>query len=332
MTVTHAVEKFWYSRSWLTLLVWPLQLPLLLLVLLKRLAYRYNLLASNRFNKPVLVVGNLSVGGTGKTPFIASLVKHFSQQGVSVGIVSRGYKSTVSSFPHQVSDQDNATTVGDEAFMQYKNLKVPIVISPARSNAVDYLLKNNQVDLIISDDGLQHYQMGRAIEVVLFDGARQFGNKMILPFGPLREPLGRLKSVDFVIQNGNQPTEFTHDKSTLVETALVNLKSGESKPLEFLASQEVVAVAGIGNPQRFFDSLSKFAKINSTSVFPDHHKFSLADFNHIHEDKVVVMTEKDAVKCTTFAKKNWYYLSVSMDIPTSLLQRINKKILDVTPK
>ena len=283
-------------------------------------------LKSESFNKPIIVVGNLSVGGTGKTPFISSLVEYLKSRQFSVGIVSRGYGANIKIFPHQISPDDTAEAVGDEPLMQARKLNVPIVISPNRAQAVNYLLSKNNVDVVISDDGLQHYAMSRDIEIVLFDGAREFGNRLILPFGPLREPVSRLKSVDFVVQNGTQNSFPVKYKSQLIEVALVNIASQEERPLDYLSEHEVVAVAGIGNPQRFFSSLEKFVAIKSKSIYPDHHAFQLKDFDHIHEDKLVVMTEKDAVKCEAFAKKNWFYLKIRMEVESSLFSEIEKSI------
>lgn len=288
--------------------------------------YKFGLIRANSFKRPLIVVGNLSVGGTGKTPFISSLTRYLLNQNLSVGIVSRGYKATLTSFPHQVSNVDSAFGVGDEAFMLYQALRVPVVISPKRSDAVNYLLDNNQVDVVISDDGLQHYSMNREIEIVLFDGARQFGNKLILPFGPLREPISRLRSVDYVVQNGTQENKYTQHNAKIAEISLVNVSTKEEKPLDYLSKEEVVAVAGIGNPNRFFASLENYVAIKSKLVFPDHHAFELKDFDRIHEDKLVVMTEKDAVKCQKFAKKNWFYLRVEMRIENALLVDIVSKV------
>lgn len=324
------IQSVWYTRSPLAWLLWPLSIPFLLIVMAKRAAYRLGWLSVHTFDKPLVVVGNLSVGGTGKTPFITSLVTFLVSKNMSVGLVSRGYKASIKSFPHQLSNEDTALTVGDESFMQYRKLNVPIVISPNRAQAVEYLLSNNQVDVVISDDGLQHYSMGRDVEVVLFDEIRQFGNQLILPFGPLREPVVRLNSVDYVIQNGGQETNYTKHKVELIEISLVNINSGEEKPLNYLNEQEVVAVAGIGNPNRFFESLEKYVTIKSKTVYPDHYVYKIDDFDRIHEDKLVVMTEKDAVKCEVFAKKNWFYLKVEMDIEDSLLSEVEKQIRNLS--
>ena len=323
------IQSVWYSRSRLTWILWPLSLPFLLLVLAKRAWYQLEIFKGPSFNKPIVVVGNLSVGGTGKTPFITSLASYLSSKNMSVGLVSRGYKADIKNFPHQVTEEDTAFSVGDESFMQFRKLSLPIVIAPKRADAVKYLLENNQVDVVISDDGLQHYSMERDLEIALFDGARQFGNKLILPFGPLREPITRLHSVDYVAQNGEQENKFTQHKVKLVEVSLVNISTKEEKQLNYLSEQEVVAIAGIGNPERFFASLEKFVTIKSKTVYPDHHAFSLRDFDHVHEDKLVVMTEKDAVKCESFAKKNWYFLKVEMQVESALLEQIEQSIISL---
>jgi tetraacyldisaccharide 4'-kinase len=320
------VERFWYSQSPLIWLFWPLHLPFLALVSLKRAFYQYGVLKAQSFDKPVLVVGNLSIGGTGKTPFIVELVEMLAEKGIRVGIVSRGYKSSLSIFPHQVAEKDTAELVGDEPYMLYKKLAVPVVISPKRTEAVALLIQNNNVDIVISDDGMQHYAMGRDIEVLLFDGTRQFGNQLILPFGPLREPFSRLKSVDLVVQNGDQRNSYRAQKTTVKALSLVHIETKQERELDYLKQQEVVAIAGIGNPSRFFSSLEKIVQIKSKTIYPDHHPFSINDFDNVHEDKIVVMTEKDAVKCQSFAKKNWYYLKVKMVFEPSLTSQLEKLI------
>ncbi|MDQ7049785.1 MAG: tetraacyldisaccharide 4'-kinase [Enterobacterales bacterium] len=317
MSLQTSIEKIWYSGSpWLTLLK-PLSLVFYLIVQSKRSLYLNGLFKTYRFEKPVLVVGNINVGGTGKTPFIAHLVNRLQQHGIKVGIVSRGYKSQQEQLPHQVTDEDTATLVGDEALMQFKQLNIPVVIDANRSRAVEYLLKNNSVDLVISDDGLQHYAMSRDIEVVLVDGERQFGNQMILPFGPLREPVSRLESVDFVIQNGAQPAQYANWKFDLEAVTFVHLNSGKEFPLTQFKNIPVQAVAAIGNPQRFYTLLAKYCKIKATKNMPDHHLFSAQDFDY-SKDGIVIMTQKDAVKCNHFSKDNWYYLKIRLKLEQSL--------------
>ena len=240
--------------------------------------------------------------------------------------MSRGYQAECTNFPHQVTDTDSAVFVGDEAYMQFNRIGVPTVIDPNRSRAIDYLLCNNQVDLVISDDGLQHYKMGRKIEVVMFDGERQFGNRLILPFGPLREPVSRLKTVDFVIENGDEKNPFTNNKTIINPISFVNLLTKQELTLEEFENTSVNAVAAIGNPRRFFKTLGKLAKVNTELVYEDHHSFSASDFESLNPQEIVVMTEKDASKCYPFAKENWYFLKIEMSIEEHLLEQIKDKL------
>jgi len=333
------IEKVWYSQSRYIWLLWPFSFFFYLIVQTKRFLYKRNILSSQKFSVPVIVIGNITVGGTGKTPFIHQLIKHLNTKGYKVGIVSRGYKAECQVFPHQLSDEDDANLVGDEALMQYRSLNhlckiaTPIVIDPNRSRAVTHLINNNDIDLVISDDGLQHYAMSRDSEIVLFDFKRSFGNKFILPFGPLREPVSRLKSVDLVVQNGSKETSYTDCHAQLVASEFIHLKTGESFPLDFFRkkNKSVNATAAIGHPQRFFETLSELVNIDDTRSFIDHHSFIEKDFIS-YSDKLVVMTEKDAVKCMPFAKDNWYYLKVEMKYNKDLVSKLDSLISNLFPK
>jgi len=328
------IENIWYSKSKLKWLLWPLHLIFYFIVWFKRFLYQSNVISSQIFSKPVIVVGNLTIGGTGKTPFISQLTKICFDKGIKVGIVSRGYHAKTTKFPHQVSDIDDALSVGDEAYMQFKKLKgfnIPLVIDPDRARGVNYLINNNQIDLIISDDGLQHYNMSRDIEILLFDQQRQFGNQLVLPFGPLREPMSRLKSVDLLVQNGNSNNPFSKNSVILNTTEFVNIKTGKKYSTDLFSKQQqkVNAVAAIGNPKRFLDSLRSVAEVKNIKWLIDHHQFQTNDFNEFN-DQVIVMTEKDAVKCYQFAKEHWYYLAVEMEFNQPLCEELDGLIKKLT--
>ena len=335
MSNQHIIEKLWYSRSRLGWFFWPFHLFFRMIVVFKRYLYSLNIFSKNKFSKPVLVVGNITIGGTGKTPFINQFIKLLNKHDIRVGLVSRGYGADLKDFPHAITSTDSARRVGDEAYMQFQdlnvcsNLNIPIVISPNRSEAVDYITNNSKVDLIISDDGLQHYKMSRDYEILLFDGSRLFGNQLVLPFGPLREPMSRLKSIGLLIQNGGTKTTFSDNVVTLNSNCFVNLKTKEEFSLESFSTKSVHAVAGIGNPQRFYDSLSTICKIKTQKSFADHYQFKKCDFSEYGDD-TVIMTEKDATKCYSFAEDNWYYLKVEMDFGEKLseiLVRTTRKII-----
>lgn len=255
---------------------------------------------------PIIVVGNLSVGGVGKTPLVIELAKRFHAKGLRVGIVSRGYGATMTDFPYEIQLDDDANKVGDEPLLIAQKTNCPVVIAPQRTQAVTYLLEKKNCQIIISDDGLQHYRMGRSIEIAVIDGMRGLGNGWCLPAGPLRESEKRLKEVDFVIVNeGSWPN--AHPMTLKVGKITHFVTKKEINP-ELLLAQKFAAVAGIGNPQRFYSSLERLGiKFNAYS-YPDHYQFKADDLNY--DKSLVIMTEKDAVKCHSFQSDNMYYLPV----------------------
>lgn len=306
--------KLWYGKKSMRWLLWPLSLVYQLVTWLRCLYLkRFNEMT---FNVPIIVVGNLTVGGVGKTPLVIELARVLKTHNLRVGIVSRGYGASVKSFPHDVCVTDNAKLVGDEPLLLAIKTGCPVVIAPKRVSAVQYLLDKYQTDIIISDDGLQHYAMGRSIEVVVIDGVRGFGNGLCLPAGPLRESTRRLQDVDFVIVNGDSSKTFP--KSTyrmdLVPESLIKLTSKESVPWNSL-QQPVAAIAGIGNPERFFNMLETLGITFKPYSFPDHYTFKPNDLLKIESN--IVMTEKDAVKCAAFATETMYCIPVEARLSES---------------
>ncbi|GAB4221752.1 MAG: tetraacyldisaccharide 4'-kinase [Francisella sp.] len=275
---------------------------------------------------PVIVVGNISVGGTGKTPVVRMLAEQYLAQGKNVAIISRGYGAKAKNYPFEITKNTKVGECGDEPAMLFDALqgKVPIIISPERVKAVKYIEKKiPNIDLIISDDGLQHYKLARDKEIVIIDAIRMFGNKLCLPAGPLREPINRLKQVDQIIVIGKCSEE---DKNFLqkyknvkyaqiLATEFVNLVTKEKVAKNNFANKDVIAIAGIGNPTKFFTTLEENSiNIIAKKVFKDHHTFTYRDFKNIDDSKTLVMTYKDAIKCKSFAKKNWWYLDIELDI------------------
>ena len=209
---------------------------------------------------PVIVVGNLTVGGTGKTPFVVSLVKHLKNIGYSPGVISRGYGGNADSYPLDVSDSIGSYMSGDEPYLIRRRTSVPVVVDPDRVQAAKALLANHQVDLIISDDGLQHYRLRRDVEILIVDGERGFGNGFCLPAGPLREPISRLQTIDLVLVNGpNFNESIPFDKKAfnfdVVPIRLVNLGSGEEREVDALKGVQLTAIAALGNANRFWATL-----------------------------------------------------------------------------
>lgn len=259
---------------------------------------------------PVIVVGNLTVGGTGKTPMILWLIGHLRARGLRVGVVSRGYGATPPSLPWRVRATDTAAVAGDEPLLIVQRTGVALVTDPDRGRAVERLLAEERLDVILSDDGLQHYRLARDLELVMVDAARGFGNGRCLPAGPLREPLERLAEVDAVIHNGAAVDPADGFGLTLQPSALINLRSGEPRPLDFFPpGQRLHALAGIGNPGRFFATLEGLHWQPLPHAFADHATYSAAELAFTPA-LPLVMTEKDAVKCRSFAAADWWYLAV----------------------
>ncbi len=297
------VETLWYKPHPLRWLLWPLSLIYRLISHLRRFFYR--IFSRHNAQIPVIVVGNISVGGVGKTPMVIALAQAMTERGLKAGIVSRGYKAEIKKFPYLVSQQDTAREVGDEPLLMARKTACPVVIAPKRMQAVRYLREQCQVDVIISDDGLQHYAMDRAIEIVVIDGTRGLGNGYCLPAGPLRETKSRLQEVDFIVVNeGHWPGAYP---MALQPGPFIHLKTGQAIALKHF-STPVAAVAGIGNPERFFSSLKQLGIHFLPYPYADHYHYKSVDMRFKESD--IVMTEKDAVKCHAFASDNMFYLPV----------------------
>lgn len=255
---------------------------------------------------PLIVVGNLTVGGAGKTPLVIELARKIEQKGLKVGIVSRGYGSTLKFYPYEVQLDDDAQRVGDEPLMIAQKTRCPVIIAPKRVAAVRYLLQKHQCQIIISDDGLQHYRMGRAIEIVVIDGKRGLGNGHCLPAGPLRETAKRLHTADFIVVNeGSWENAYS---MCMIPGKVINLATEKEIDPNLLQKNRVAAVAGIGNPQRFYSTLSQLGIEFNPYYYPDHYPFECKDFNF--SEPLIIMTEKDAVKCRSFNSDKMYYLPV----------------------
>ena len=254
---------------------------------------------------PLIVVGNITMGGVGKTPLVIELAKKIQQRGLTAAIVSRGYGAKIKSFPYEVQPNDSADQVGDEPLMMAQKTNCPVVIAPKRTEAILYLLKHHKVQVIISDDGLQHYRMGRSIEIAVIDGVRGLGNKQCLPAGPLREPAARLNEVDLIVVNEGI-WENAHSMH-LIPGKIKKLATFEEVESGVLKGK-AAAVAAIGNPQRFYSTLRQLGIEFNTYSYPDHYQFKPYDFNY--SENWVIMTEKDAVKCRTFVSDKLFCLPV----------------------
>ncbi|GAA3591607.1 tetraacyldisaccharide 4'-kinase [Gibbsiella greigii] len=319
------IERIWSGGSLLYLLLLPLSWLYGLVSGLIRLSYRLGLRKSWRAPVPVIVVGNLTAGGNGKTPVVIWLVEQLQRRGYRAGVVSRGYGGKSASYPLLLDSATTTAQAGDEPVLIYQRTGAPVAVAPKRVAAVQALVQQHALDVVITDDGLQHYALQRDFEVVVIDGVRRFGNGWWLPAGPMRERAARLNSVDVCIANGGVAQEGEIAMKLQAQDA-VNLLSGERCPVAELP--EVVAMAGIGHPPRFFATLEKQGVEMVREVpFADHQAYSLPQLAAlVQPQQTLLMTEKDAVKCRAFAQPNWWYLPVDAQLPQQqaeqLLQRI----------
>ena len=309
-------QGFAWTRSFLPL-SW------LFSYLAKRSKQKY--LAKKRWQPPVpvLVVGNISVGGTGKTPVVAALVEGLRQRGWQPGVISRGFGTKNADYPLVVTTDSKASEMGDEPVMLVRQLQVPLAVDPDRVQAAQYLCKHFPCDIIIADDGLQHYNLQRHIELLVMDGERLLGNELCLPAGPLREAPERMNSVDQILVNG-EPRQPVNSK---VPCGSFYLTPASLKPVGKAAdglapkAGKVHAVAGIGNPGRFFKTLDDLGFDVIPHAFADHHAFTREDID-FDDSLPVLMTAKDAVKCQPFADPRHWYLPVTADLPEGTLDHI----------
>lgn len=310
MSWAERLVNAWYQGHPALCLLRPLEWLYRAVVRRKRRRFVAGLSPSYRAPVPVIVVGNITVGGTGKTPLILYLIEHCRARGLRVGVVSRGYGAQPPSLPWRVTAEQSAREAGDEPLLLVQRSGVALMIDPDRARAVQALLSAESLDLILCDDGLQHYRLARDLELVLIDAARGLGNRRCLPAGPLREPQERLQSVDALLWNGASSDSHEGFGFTLQPTALVNVASGERQALDFFPpGQALHAVAGIGNPQRFFLTLEALNWQPIAHAFADHATYSAAALA-FSPSLPLLMTEKDAVKCRAFAPPDWWYLAV----------------------
>jgi tetraacyldisaccharide 4'-kinase len=264
---------------------------------------------------PVIVVGNITVGGTGKTPFVLWLVERLQRQGWRPGVISRGFGGMAPAYPLRVTASTDPAWSGDEPALIARRLEVPVAVAPDRVAAARLLLDAGEVDILVTDDGLQHYRLARDIEICVVDGSRGLGNGCLLPAGPLREPPQRLQQVDLVVVNGGgwKAPGVAALEMQLSTTEAVSLQNGERRPLSAFAGHKAHAVAGIGNPQRFFASLRKAGIEVIPHPFADHHDFTEIDLA-FDGGEPVLMTEKDAVKCGQLVQPHFWFVPAQAEI------------------
>lgn len=322
----------WYNGHPLFALLLPLSLVFALIAWLRRTGYRLGWLRAWQAPVPVIVVGNVSVGGTGKTPLTLALVEHLRRQGWRPGIVSRGYGGQGASHPQIVRVDSDAAEVGDEPLLLARRAQAPVVIDPLRVRGVQHLLANSDCNIVLCDDGLQHYALARSVEIAVVDGQRGLGSGWLLPAGPLREPAARLHSVDLVVVNGAWRAPVAMPEAMPASAATMSLMPAawqpvraEPDPASAPTAGPIHAVAGIGHPPRFFAMLAGQGFQPIPHAFPDHHAYSAGDLQ-FSPPAPVVMTEKDAVKCAGIAPANSWYVPVQAILPDSFWQALNQRL------
>ena len=327
--LSEKLQKAWYEGHSLLWLLLPLSRLFEALAVYRRSLYLEGKKEVYTAPCPVIIVGNINVGGSGKSPMVIWLVNKLKNAGYSPGVISRGYGGKAPHYPCSVDANSPPQQVGDEPWMIWHRTGVPCVVDPVRPRGVEYLVKNEGCNVIVSDDGLQHYALGRDIEIAVVDGSRGLGNARCLPYGPLREPVSRLQSVDFVVLNGRAKHVDVSGYSMSLESSEFYKVNEIALPVKTAmnpsVTEKVHAVAGIGHPQRFFDTLSGLGYSFESHAFPDHYPFSQKDL--CFKDKQnILMTEKDAVKCFSFADENAYYLTVDAVVEDTLWSAIQKKL------
>lgn len=324
------VPKFWQRRNIISYLLLPFSL-------IYRFVFNcyqfYCKFSTTNFSVPIIVAGNITVGGTGKTPLVIYLVELLKSQGYHPGVVSRGYGREKKGLQHVKPGVSISSEVGDEAILIARRAQCPIVVDNDRVAAVSELLSVYNCDVVISDDGLQHYMLHRLVEIALIDAEFGVGNGFCLPAGPLREPVNRLKKVNFLVKNFNtnlsaKPSPGKHRLTLRPSSFLRQVKNPDiTRDIEHFKGHIIHAVAGIGRPERFFATLRELGLDIIEHSFPDHYTFSADDFA-FGDKKIVIMTEKDAIKCDTTGHENFWYLEVvaelDSDFDSELLSSLTK--------
>jgi tetraacyldisaccharide 4'-kinase len=333
MTFASRLVASWYSPrvTPLAALLWPLSLLYRLVVAARRALFRAGLLRSQRLPVPVVVVGNINAGGVGKTPLTHALAEKLLQRGFAPGIVSRGYGGS-SVAPRAVAEGDDPRIVGDEPLL-HATAGFPVWIGRDRAAAARGLMRAEPgCDVILADDGLQHYALARTMEIVVVDASREFGNGLMLPAGPLREPVSRLAEVDAVVRlvasDVYRPAAASGAQTLMTHEPLPwrNLAQPDrvADPAQW-RGKEIHAVSGIGNPQRFFDMVASLGVAARCHAFPDHHDFTAGDIA-FPGAAAILMTQKDAVKCTAFADERCWYLPLHAVVDPALVALVMEKI------
>ena len=340
----------WQRNSPWQMLLRPFSWVFALLAHARRSLFRLGILKSERVGVAVIVVGNITVGGTGKTPVVLAVAQLLARSGKRCGIISRGYspvdaddqmRRSIGTVIHVVPESTESGVTSDEALLLATRSGVPVYTSADRAAAARSLLRDHpEVDVLVSDDGLQHYGLSRDLEICVIDGARGFGNGALLPAGPLRESLTRLDNVDAIVVNGQAAPGLLNAgyaapvfPMDLGNESLVRVRDGKMMAIEQglaeFSEKKIHAVAGTGSPARFFTHLERLGfKMEKTRAFPDHHPYKAADFTG-SEAGIVLMTEKDAVKCKAFADDHMWFMRVDAILPDTFGEFLVKRLSEL---
>jgi len=314
VSLRKSIEKSWYAAGGAFLLLIPFSWVFSLVVSMRKLAYELGLFRRPELPVPVVVVGNITVGGSGKTPVVTWLVKQLQDAGYRPAIVSRGYGGQVRGTPELVTEPD-AARFGDEPVLLSNQNSCPIVVCSDRAAAVKRAAQEG-ADVVVSDDGLQHYRMRRVMEFVVVDGQRGFGNGHLMPAGPLREPVQRAREADMTVINGSGEFGSNGCVFRLVHQGAVSVADDGHRPLDEFSGSRVWAIAGIGNPQRFFNDLREEGILVDETEVPDHGSLDIGDLLK-RKLQPVLMTEKDAVKYRHLALDGLWYVPVRAEFAIS---------------
>jgi tetraacyldisaccharide 4'-kinase len=306
--------------------LWPLEMLYRLVAILRRDCYTLGIKKIEHLPVPVIVVGNLTVGGTGKTPCVIWLANQLKDRGLRVGCVSRGYGGSAADGPRRVKRDSDPLEVGDEPVLIAAATSCPVMVAADRVAAAKALLAETRLDALIADDGLQHLALGRTFEIAVVDGERGLGNEACLPAGPLREPATRLDHVDAVIVNGGDWGEGSVFRMTLVPDRVYQLAGKGQRTLSDFRDTIVHAVAGIGNPDQYFEMLRAEKIRVIRHAFPDHARYQTSDLD-FGDQHPILMTEKDAVKCRAFADARFWSVAVNLEFQGGDGDRLLRRVL-----
>lgn len=328
------VQRIWYGESPLRWLLVPFTLIYSAIVASRRFLFSIGVLRSHRVSVPVIIVGNVAVGGTGKTPVAIWLARRLTEEGMKPAIVSRGYGGEVGAEPKQVTTESDPAEVGDEAVLAAIRSDCPVIVHPDRVAAAKLAIEIG-ANVIVSDDGLQHYRLERDYEIVVVDGTRRYGNRQLLPAGPLREPVSRLDAINqlLVQREADGSSELLHRSSDrkpldfrLVASAVCRLDNSDTRIIDEFSGSKVHAIAGIGNPERFFRMLESRDIEVIRHPLPDHAEITPADLE-FDDELDVLMTEKDAMKCRWLDTSNCWYVPVDVAINDAAADDLIDRIL-----